>query len=637
MQKEKRIKVKHSFARRITRRVMLTVLLIMVAVSYLIYAVAKEAIGYMAAEGFQNIMALTSEKVKSTLKTVEVAAINVKPEIYESIKHPDSVYTTLQHVVENNPTLVGVAMAFQPDYYPQKGHSYEPYVARRDGGVLEKMELASLGRDYHTSAWYMKAVSTKENGWTEPYYDKNGARMMLCSYTMPLFNDSKEVIGACCFDVSLEWLQKQLAEIDRKNNESMLGDMHGNESYSFIISNNGTYIIHPKIGNELVNNYIEQAKATSDSTDDRIGLSMINGESGMQKIRNKDGTSFVFYSPIEHKGWSMAIVVPKFSIYLMAYIMGAFTFLSTLLGLLALFFICRALVRRIARPLTQFASSANEISEGNLNVSLPRIHSHDELGLLHDSFYTMQASLKQQMDELKTVNEQKGRIEGELEVASNIQRSMLPKEFPPFPDRTDIDIFGLLNPAKAVGGDLYNFFIRDEKLFFCIGDVAGKGVPASLVMAVASSLFRTVSAHEANPERIMTHINNSMSEKNESNMFVTLFIGVLDLPKGLLRYCNAGHEAPLLIHTDVQLLPMVANIPVGAMAGWHYVGREVQLTKGDTIFLYTDGLTEAEDASHHFFGIERVLDIARQSSPESSSQQLLDIMKAEVQKFVNHA
>ena len=172
--------------------------------------------------------------------------------------------------------------------------------------------------------------------------------------------------------------------------------------------------------------------------------------------------------------------------------------------------------------------------------------------------------------------------------------------------RDDCNIVGLLEPAKMVGGDLYSYFIRDEKLFFCIGDVSGKGVPAALVMAVANALFRSVSAHEANPARIMHALNEIGCQRNEQNMFATFFIGVLDLPTGKLRYCNAGHEKPFVIGKEIRLLPAKPHLPLGVMDDLIYTAQETVLQPGESLFLYTDGLTEAKNESHELFGLKRV-------------------------------
>ena len=174
------------------------------------------------------------------------------------------------------------------------------------------------------------------------------------------------------------------------------------------------------------------------------------------------------------------------------------------------------------------------------------------LGLLL-LWFILSRTIKEQA-KLRQVEASKEKIESELKIASEIQMSMLPKIFPPFPERTDLDLAAAMYPAKEVGGDLYDFFIKEERLFFCIGDVSGKGVPASLLMAVTRSLFRTVSAHEKSPQRIVSAINDSMTGTNENNMFVTFFCGVLDLRTGHLRYCNAGHNAPFILKGTVGAL-----------------------------------------------------------------------------------
>ena len=237
------------------------------------------------------------------------------------------------------------------------------------------------------------------------------------------------------------------------------------------------------------------------------------------------------------------------------------------------------------------------------------------------------------------IQEKKAAIENELHVASTIQKGMLPHYFPTYPDRDDVQLYASLTPAKDVGGDLFDFYIRDEKLFFCIGDVSGKGVPASLFMSVTRSIFRTVSARESMPECIMSTMNETIDDMNETNMFITLFVGVLDLPTGRLRYCNAGHDAPLLVGAGVGTLPCDANIPVGVMTAWKYTLQEVQILPGTTIFLYTDGLTEAEEANHAQFQTERINDVATRAlaNQQQEPKQLIGLMSDAVHQFVGNA
>ena len=247
--------------------------------------------------------------------------------------------------------------------------------------------------------------------------------------------------------------------------------------------------------------------------------------------------------------------------------------------------------------------------------------------------------LKVAYDQLEETTAQKTAIETDLRIASDIQMGMLPEKFPTHSDHDDVLLYASMTPAKEVGGDLFDFYFRDEKLFFCIGDVSGKGVPASLFMAVTRSTFRTVSAHESMPNRIVETINKTIADMNKNNMFVTLFVGVLDLPTGLLRYCNAGHDAPLLVGAGVGELPCDSNIPVGFMPEWEYTLQEAEIYTGTTIFLFTDGLTEAMNAENEEFQMDRINTVAINalSHQQQEPHQLIALMTNAVHQFVGDA
>ena len=239
---------------------------------------------------------------------------------------------------------------------------------------------------------------------------------------------------------------------------------------------------------------------------------------------------------------------------------------------------------------------------------------------------------------LRQVNAEKERIDSELQVASQIQQNMLPQGDVHF---ENLEIEGFLKPAREVGGDVYDYFFRDEKLFFCIGDVSGKGAPSAMLMTVVHALFRLSSAHESNPARIMQIINEVACQNGESNMFVTLFIGVLDMPTGHLRYCDAGHDAPFVLpdtasSTAIAQLPVNPHLPVGVFDDTKYVAQEIDLQEACLIFLYTDGLTEARNAAHKLFGLKRVESVLNDcigSTPENT----LDTIVQSVDDFVKDA
>ena len=241
--------------------------------------------------------------------------------------------------------------------------------------------------------------------------------------------------------------------------------------------------------------------------------------------------------------------------------------------------------------------------------------------------------LKQAYDQLEEVTTQKERIESELRIARTIQLSMVPSVFP---IRPDIDIYGCMTPAKTVGGDLYDFFVRDNQLFFCIGDVSGKGVPAALLMTVTKSLFRAFSSNESMPDKIVSRMNDNLSENNKERMFVTLFVGILDLTSGLLRYCNGGHEAPVIIDKEAHLLPINHIFPVGAVPATPYKMQETVIEPQTTILLYTDGLNEALNADKEKFGKERILNETNRAiqAGQLSPKALIEQLTLSVHQFV---
>ena len=241
--------------------------------------------------------------------------------------------------------------------------------------------------------------------------------------------------------------------------------------------------------------------------------------------------------------------------------------------------------------------------------------------------------LKQAYDRLEEVTIQKERIESELRIAHDIQMKMVPNVFP---TRPDIDIYASMIPAKEMCGDLYDFFVRNDQLYFCIGDVTGKGVPAALFMTVTKNLFRAYASNESTPDYIVSQMNHNLTEDNKSHMFVTLFVGILDLTSGLLRYCNAGHEDPIIVNRETRLLPINRIFPVGAVAGTPYQTQAIVMEPQTTIFLYTDGVTEAMTADKKMFGREQILDEINRAiqAGQVAPKALIERMTAAVQAFV---
>lgn len=293
-------------------------------------------------------------------------------------------------------------------------------------------------------------------------------------------------------------------------------------------------------------------------------------------------------------------------------------------------------------PLRELSQMAAQFYENQQRAVLRNTLLH-LLGLLLLGFIVYRAVAY--LRRLQTMSAEKERIAGELRVAHDIQQSMIPKTFPGFPERDDLELYAQLTPAREVGGDFYDFLIRDERLYFCVGDVAGKGVPAALLMTVMRALFRTEagremseaateSQHTGQAAAIVQGLHAAMCEEQTDGYFVTMFVGVLDLTTGELDYCNAGHEKPIVLSEKIATaLDSKRNLPVGALPGWQFEGQQVLLTAGEMLFLYTDGLNEARDAHDRPLSRDRVLSLARQHSDETP-RHLVELMEAAAH---NHA
>ncbi|MBO7554102.1 MAG: SpoIIE family protein phosphatase [Bacteroidaceae bacterium] len=616
------LRIQESLASRISLWVVLCVVVILTATAFLGNYYVVKSIKLEESVKANGILYIVGQRIDAALISVEVAVRNHLNDIKENLNETDELYSITQRMLEDNPTIVGSAIAFKPNYFPEKGVWFSPY-SYREGGTIRSKQLGSADYDYHKMDWYQTTDSLKHDFWSDPYFDKGGGEMLMTTYSCPVTDEAGNFIAVVTADILLDDLSK-LLDVDYYEN-----------AYACMIGRSGTFISHPIKDLVLQQNVFKIAKEMGHPELIEVAQEMIDGKSGMRKWHSPTfGDSYIFFVPFEHTGWSMAIVCKASELFKGVRKTELFLVVLFILMLVLLTYILWRSVHRLIAPLTAFAQAADEVAQGNLQAMLPDVRSKDEMQRLHHSFSIMQQSLVSQMEELKQVNEAKGRIEGELKVARDIQLSMLPKVYTPTAYGKDLDIYGQQISAKEVGGDLYDFFIRDEKLFFCIGDVSGKGVPAALVMAMTLSQFRNVVSYENDLEKIIKSINKNTCDGNDASMFVTFFVGVLDLPTGLLNYCNAGHNKPFIVTDIITELPAKPDLPLGVSEEAGYVVREYTVPPGAMLFLYTDGLTEAMNGQRELFGRERLIDNLKN---EEDCKSLIEKMIQAVHQFVDNA
>ena len=609
--------------------VLFAAIIFTVALGFLFFQ-SREAVRQEAISHASQILDKTSLRVEGILNRVEVASNMTKWLVSRHPDKADSMFVYSRSMLANNPDFYNCSIAFEPYYFKDKGRYFSAYT-KHIGDSLRTIQGGSDSYQYFFTDWYLMSTLLDKPSWTEPYMDLDVATNtseMVTSYCQTIKNKDGQKIGVINTSLSISWLSNTISATKPYPN-----------SYSIMIGRGGTYFVHPDSTKITRQTIFTQTLEHPDTAMVALGHAMQRGEEGMKHMNIDGKDCYVFYKPLGNTGCSMAIVCPEKDIF------GGFDRLRrsvmaiVITGLLLMLYLFIRIITRELSPLRRLAHEAETIASGHFDAELPNFERIDEIGQLSQSFGNMQQSLVKYIEELKETTAEKASIESDLRIANGIQMGMLPENFPTRGDRDDVQLYASLTPAKEVGGDLFDFYFRDDKLFFCIGDVSGKGVPASLFMAVTRAVFRTTSAHESKPDRIVSVMNQMIADMNKTNMFVTLFVGVLDLPTGMLHYSNAGHDAPLLVGAGVGELPCDSNIPVGVMPDWDYTLQEAQIYTNTTIFLFTDGLTEATSADFKLFEMERVNDVAVKAlaHQQQEPQQLISLMTEAVHQFVGDA
>ena len=563
-------------------------------------------------------------EIEKVITEVERAVDNLDWVLLDHLDDESFIYTATRELVDANPSIIGSAVAFEPGYY--KGRPYfAPFTYLGDmSNELHTIQLGNENYDYPSLDWYQIPKLLGHPYWSEPYYDDGGSGQRLSTYSMPLRDKDGTIFGILTADISLEWMSERLALLRPYD-----------DAYAMMIGRNGSYIAHPdslKVLNETI---FTSAMAMTDTTAYAIGREMVSGQRGMRSFINDNEKSFIVYGPLSN-GWSVALVCSYWEVFAEVTGMILIVIFFLLLGLIALFVGCRRIIHRMTTPIVEFSNAAMTIAKGNFKATIPSVTTKDEIRTLRNSLSYMQQSINSYIAELKTTTASNERYESELNIAREIQMSMLPHNFP---KREDCSLYAMVQPAKEVGGDLYDFMEVGDSIFFLVGDVSGKGVPASLLMSIARAAFRFVGALGLPMREVMSRVNNCLCDGNQNEMFVTIFAGCLDLKTGQFDFCNAGHNPILIVGPDgnASYLKAKSNLAAGLFVDFPYEDEHIRLERGTRLVLYTDGVTEAERTDKSQYGEERLQDWARNLDPETSSRNAVSDLYRSLKDFTGDA
>lgn len=505
--------------------------------------------------------------------------------------------------------------------------------------------------DVRKRDWFNRAVKSGNLGWSEPYVGVIARNLRVnCSAPVTKNRKTVAVIG---LNVPLSTIQDRIIKM-RLNNQGR----------AYLISKDRRILAREGLDTGS-DQWSERHAGTFFSFDDKQAMPLLDknlasGTPGIMRGMLDKKDSFVAYAPISTAGWSVLFALPVEAVYApirqteqaivteakaardqlylhigISLAVLAVVFLAILAGIM---FVTRRIAEKITAPVLELENGARIIGDGNLEHRL-QIESGDEIQQLGETFNRMAADLADHIRELTETTAAKERIQSELKLATDIQASLLPRIFPPFPDRSEFELFAVMDPAKEVGGDFYDFFFLDDRrICLIIGDVSDKGVPAALYMMVAKTLLKSEALRDADPAKVLERVNSILALDNETSMFVTVFCAILDTETGQLACANAGHLPPLIQKTDGSTAhhSFSPGFVLGPMPDITYRTENITLQPGELFLLYTDGVTEAVNPALEEYGEQRLLACVSRC-PSGSPQQIIHAIRAEVQSFANSA
>ncbi|MCX6285960.1 MAG: SpoIIE family protein phosphatase [Bacteroidetes bacterium] len=611
---------------RYTRFFILAFLIVFSIAFYYTFSYTRAILDADALQRASNITDLTISRISNVIKPVEQVPYTLSSALEADKPDYPMITDLVKEFVLDDTVVFGSAIAFEPYMYDRKHYRYCPYVFETLHTVVER-DLSSAEYDYFNKDWYRIPKLLGEAVWSEPYYDKGGGDTLMCTYSVPFYhwiNHKRVFAGVITMDISLQTFRHILnsARVSKTG-------------FSYLLSRKGRLIT--PVSEKYINTDIRKLLLRNgDLEHDSLIDKMLLGERMFVKVTDLQHVkvpSWIYSAPVPHTGWIFAITFPTRELYA-----GLYDFFRKLIAiffisLLAMIVITILITRKFIRPISRLVEATRRIGQGDFGTALPVYRSKDEISQLTNAFSRMKDELVHYISNLQEATAAREKMEGELSVAHDIQMGLLPKNFPV---REDWDLAALLDPARAVGGDLYDFyFLDDDHLFIAIGDVSGKGVPASLFMVSARTLFRSRVSLRVPLNQSVYEINKEICRENPNQMFVTFIAGIVDLKNGIMTYCNAGHNPPFLIRPGgkTEKLKEVHGIPLGIFEHATYASGTVLFSPGDAFLMYTDGVTEALNIADNFYGDEPMLEIVRRNSDLCPSE-LIHLLESDVIDFM---
>lgn len=628
---------KHSFASKLSWKV--------VVITSIIFFIALTAV---AVYGGLMMERHSNEYIRQTLQT---SILDIQGNLqeaeqtgngmgrtFEQFQHSGAVLDTskcfdlLAQTVTKNPFIKGAGLFFQPNFYikNQKYAGIYVNVDENDEDLVYEWDSDESyeedGWDYFVQDWYDEARLKEIPLWTPPYfsYMMDGGFEYIETYSYPLKDKDGNFYGVFAVDLSLSWLKDELLALRPYPNSNVA-----------IIDDSFNIICNPlsedpydgtSLNRSLIPGFEYKFSGEEPIWTNKDDLNIM-------RIREDGKGAFCIVGQMSND-WNILITCAYRDVFADMFNLWLLLLGIAVLGMLLIYFSSFKTINKATVPISQFAEAASKITDGHFDIPIPEVYSEDEIQDLGNALAYMQASVSSYIYELRMTMASKQRLENELDVARKIQTQMLSTDFPTL---KNIELYASSTPAKQVGGDLYDFFFTETGLYFIVGDVSGKGVPAALLMAISIAAFRATGKKGHTAQEIVALINDTFCRSNEDMMFVTLVVGHIDSETNVMEFCNAGHNPMVLIDPSgkATLMKEKTNVACGIMPKFPYEGESVTLERGSRLLVYSDGITEAENNIKELYGEARLLEWAEahSTSRTSSDRAAVDSLSVSVGNF----
>jgi len=566
-------------------------------------------------------------KINGTLTKIEKINSNINYLVHNLHIEQKEQSKYIKKQIYEDSEIYSVCVAYTHEYL--RRHPYlSSFVLKTKDSLFVEEDISKYASEYELDDWFIIPQVKRKRYWSEPWIDKNVGNETITSFSEPIY-ENNEVIGIVRTDISLQVLQRTVSSI-----------RIAKVGYAVLLSSNGTFITHPAdslILHYTIFNYTEQVQST---TLNEVGRNMVKGETGFVNIPYSDKyiSSWMFYAPISHNNWSVAIKFNENEIMGDQKRVNLIFTIILVLGFIILLLSFQTRITTIFKPLRLLSEAALKIGRGDFQTKIPETKTKNEVSLLTEAFSKMQSELITYTDNLIKTNREKDKITAEIKFAAQIQQNIVPSNQNLIPEIKEVSVYGILESAEEIGGDMYDVFpIDDKRICFAIADVFGKGIVAAMMMTMVHTLIRSKAKLITSVKTLTREINTYLYENNKQSNFITIIVGILDISTGLLEFCNSGHTPIYLRKENQQCIRYgeTHTTALGIFPELDITSTVIQLSVEDCLIMFTDGITEAMSENEIFFGYERLESIVCQLQNPTPESIIKAILKG-VRSFTGH-